>query len=116
MISTILHRIDNLFQNDMIHKKRGYHISNQNTEMAGLALVEETVELQAELMAGTDDTVLEEMADVLICLTRVIYDRQILPVTLLTAVEKKLDEIWVYGPDAVETGTPGLTRRNRIDG
>ncbi len=113
MISAILGRIDKLFMSKAYHKKRGYRIDEQSTDRVGVHLVEEAVELLAELMDGTPETVLEEVADVMILLSRVIYDKQIQPEWVEEAVVKKLNAIWVTDPKDVLTDNPGMTRQNR---
>ena len=114
MISTILNRIDRLFLNGAFHKKRGFCITEQPTDRVGVHLIEESTELLAELMDGSDSTVLEEAADVLICLTRIIYDRKIEPEALQQVVIRKMNDIWVYDPNDIASKDPGFTRRNRI--
>ena len=103
----------------MIHKKRGFRIQNQSTAKVGCHLVEEATELLAELLEDGDTTeinmpaVVEEAADVLICLTRILYDCDIPLAQVLNRADKKIDDIWVEDESKVTATDPGFTRRSR---
>jgi len=115
MIKRILGKIGVLFDRNSYHSKRGYRIRELSTEIAGLALVEETVELQAELMnpRASHMDVLEEAADVLICFTRILHDKGINLSQLEAAAEAKLRKVWTDDPSKVTANKPGFTRRGR---
>jgi len=107
------------WSNNLCHRKRGFHIQDQPTSMVGVHLVEESVELLAELMedqTGEADmaAVTEEAADVLICLTRILFDCDILIKDVIAKANEKMTLIWVDEKD-IDTDTPGMTRRARND-
>lgn len=117
MLMRLLVKIGVLCDRNSWHRKRGYRIRDQSTQMVGCALAEESVELLAELLDenSTIAAVTEEAADVLVCLTRIIYEKGINLDRLEQVVHAKLKLIWTDDPSKVTANKPGFTRRGRHD-
>ena len=115
----LFQKIADLWERNAYHIKRGYRIQEQSTTKAGCALIEESMELLAELLEEDKAdmaAVTEEAADVLICLTRILFDCDISVADVLAQADKKLQAIWVNSLAEVRTNTPGFTRRSRASG
>jgi len=115
MLQEIIQTIDQIWQRNSYHKKRGFRIREQSADKAGCHLVEEAVELLAEVMDedGTTDAVLDEAADVLICFSRVLYDHGINLGQLEARAYRKMHDAWTDDPSEITAKIPGTTRRGR---
>lgn len=115
MLLRLLAKIGVLCDKNSWHKKRGYRIRDQSTQMVGCALAEESVELLAELLDknSTPAAKTEEAADVLVCLTRIIYEEGICLNRLEQVIHTKMKLIWTDDPSEITAKVSDFTRRGR---
>jgi phosphoribosyl-ATP pyrophosphohydrolase len=105
--------IQKLHLDDAYHIKRGFRLSEASDIVASNHLVEEAVELQAEIIEDNYDGILAEAADLVSMLIHVLVNRGIPLCCLEDAAIKKLTETFSIDAADIISTMPGLTRRNR---
>lgn len=113
MKSKVYDRIREMHRTPHYHKKRGFMLGKVSESMVACHLVEESVELLAEVIQGNPEGVREEASDVY---ALVMHTLKTLNITLEEIEEitlKKLNDAFTTDQQEVITNTPGATRRNR---
>lgn len=95
------------------HKKRGFSLSQSKLTTASNHLIEEVVELQAEVLDGTYDTKREEGADVLLVFLSLLWISNMSFSEIVDVASKKIEKNFTLNKDEVLTNNPGFTRKNR---
>lgn len=101
-----------MIENNYYHKRRGFCLSEPKPVFICNSLLEELVELQAELLTD-GDRVREELLDVICCLAHLVVKLNFDPSELKLDAEKVLMGAFVKDKKDVLTDTPGFTRNNR---
>ncbi len=120
-MNDILHPLDEIvmtirgmIEGGAYHKKRGFSLCDCSSTDVSIHLIEEVVELQAEVLVTKDkEAVLEEAADVLATFIHLLEIEDISLREVAKRCEDKLFEIFTSNKDEVLTDTPGLTRQSR---
>ncbi len=105
-----------LHKDGAYHKKRGFSLHNVPLGVSTNHLIEESVELQAEVLYGDTPKQLEEAADVLCCYFHVLIDSGLSPADVAVRAREKLESVFTLDKSEVLTNNPGYTRNNRING
>lgn len=94
------------------HVKRGFLLLGTDEVLTSNHLLEEVVELQAEIVYGTDATILEEVVDVYIVFANLIAKLDLSEALIEKLSIEKLDRVFVDKAE-VQSTNPGYTRHNR---
>ena len=107
--------IDYLHNVDAIHVKRGFKLSEATALDASNHMLEEAVELQAEVIAGdgSPESVVEEAADTLICYLHLLKRMGVKVDDVTDRAYNKLLEVFTCDPKKVTAVKPGKTRKGR---
>jgi phosphoribosyl-ATP pyrophosphohydrolase len=105
--------VEELHKRDAIHIKRGFRLSEASDVVNANHLLEEAVELQAEVISGNKKAILEESADVLACFLHLLVRQGINIDELCSITKTKLEKVFSFDENDILTSTPGLTRKNR---
>lgn len=95
------------------HAKRGFRLKDVRPEVTGCHLVEEAVEVMAEILEKNHQGITEEVGDLLCLIAQVCIAHHIDFSGVLEVAHKKLNKFWIEDPADIITKTPGFTRRNR---
>ena len=110
----LIEYIDELHDTNAIHIKRGFCLQEANPIFATIHMLEEAVELQAEVCCdGPREAVVEEAADTLACYLHLLRILDISAEEVEERAIEKLKSVYTLNPDEVLTSTPGMTRRSR---
>ena len=96
-----------------MHIRRGFRLSDATPELAANHLLEEGVELQAEIMNGDRQAMLAEASDLLAVLTHLLHMLEIPIENVAAAALAGLSKNFTLSPDAVTASRPGFTRSGR---
>ena len=116
-IEELYSKIQKLHAEGAYHIKRGFSLKDAEPVRTANHLIEEVVELQAEIIEGEYDLSLEEASDVLLVYLHLIHllgiDFGVYLSHIIDCANKKLDKNWTLDKSKILTNTPGFTRRNR---
>lgn len=110
---TLWDHIVMLHKQGAYHKKRGFSLADVSAAVACNHLIEESVELQAEIMCGTKENQVIEASDALATLLSTIFVQGLNIHDVISAADRKLYENFVYDKSEINTTTPGFSRSNR---
>lgn len=106
-------RVQQLHELGAFHVKRGFSLKDAKLTTASNHLIEEAVELQAEVLDGNYDTKLEEAADVLLVYLHLLHLSKVSFSEVVSFAERKLEKNFTLDRSEIKTKTPGYTRSNR---
>ena len=109
----LLSLIDELYEVNAYHVKRGFRLKEATSLMVSNHLLEEAVELQSEIMANNREAIVEEAGDVIVLFARVLRTTDVGLDEVLTFATKKLNKIFTTDPNKVTAISPGTSRRAR---
>jgi phosphoribosyl-ATP pyrophosphohydrolase len=95
------------------HIRRGFQLSDCDEREISNHLIEEAVELQAEMFRGTRETQLEEASDLICVLSHAIEFCGFTVEELMQKAKEKLDANFTYNENQVQGN--GFNRSNRVD-
>lgn len=111
--SALVDLVVNLHDEGAIHKKRGFSLHDVSVVDISNHLLEETVELQAEVMHGTHKEQLDEAADTLAVYLHLLVASGLPPDDVIDRCISKLNHNFTLDKSEVLTDTPGITRKSR---
>ena len=116
-IQDLLDYVEELHQKDAIHVRRGFKLSQATALDASNHLLEEAIELQAEVIQnqefGYTDDMLDEASDVLVCYLHLLR-RKCMPLSKVAEhAKEKLQRAFTTDPSKVTAIKPGVTRKGR---
>lgn len=115
-MSDLLELIDNLNRGGAYHIRRGFSLADTTPLLCTNHLLEEVVELQAEVCISKDrEATLDEASDVLAIFLHFIHINDIDLEMLATRCMEKLQANFTFDESEVISNNPGFTRRNRDD-
>lgn len=110
----LIEKVKQLYEADAIHIKRGFRVQSEGSLMvASNHLIEEAVELQAELLFGEKPAQIEEAGDLLTLFCHILKRGDISLEEVVEAALAKAEKNYTTNPDEVTAITPGVTRRGR---
>ena len=112
-VSSLIERIKELHTQGAYHIKRGFSLKDSKKTTASNHLIEEAVELQAEVLDGDVITKTEEAADVLLVYLHLLYISGISFADVRDFAQFKLEKDFTLDKSKILTTTPGYTRKNR---
>jgi len=98
---------------DAYHRKRGFRLSEASDTICTNHLIEEAVELQAEVLNDDDAGIVNECSDLMACVIHLLVSRNISIDDVQHAALKKLGSVFTTDKDEVLTSKPGFARSNR---
>jgi len=120
-MSYIQQRIKQLKRNNAVHVKRGYCINDISVELQSNHLLEEVVELQAEILANhhernpNAEKIVKEACHVYACFIHLMVRLGIDFRQLEEVTDEMLSANWTTNPEEVTAKEPGFTRAGRAD-
>lgn len=114
-LADIIDLVKHLHAERAMHVKRGFCLSDLDVERTSNHLLEEAIELQAEVLEGHRDGVVDESADVLATWLHLLQYQKIDFQEVLERCRQKLLDVFTFDPEDVLTTTPGYSRRHRQD-
>lgn len=113
MLNELVAEVAKLHQLGAYHIKRGFSLKDSKLTTASNHLIEEAVELQAEVLDGDIDSKIEEAADVLLVFLHLLKISKISLNDVIAFAFKKLTRTFTLDKTKIKTSTPGYTRKNR---
>jgi phosphoribosyl-ATP pyrophosphohydrolase len=115
-VDDLIALIKNLCDSGARHKKRGFLIREATPELNAIHLVEEAVEVQAEVIISRDKNgIISESADMLAIWLHLLVMCDITFEEVVAKSVEMLGNKTTCEESEVLTSTPGFTRRNRQD-
>jgi len=105
--------VDLLYEHNAYHVKRGFRINESSPLIASNHLLEEAVELQAEVIEADREAIIEESGDLLALFCHLIKQTDITLEEVVDSAVNKLNKAYTTNPAEVTAATPGVTRRSR---
>lgn len=116
-LARLIDMIQTLIDNGSYHKRRGFRLADATPLFTSQHLLEEALELHAEIIASADhensEAILEEAADTILMFLHLIQQQNISLPTLLEAAQRKLAATFTTDVSEVTAIGPGGTRRSR---
>lgn len=111
----LIDTIERLYEIDAIHIKRGFRVKTDGNKLvASNHLLEEAVELQAEVMVDNREAIVEEAGDLLTLIVHLLKRCDISFDEVIESAVEKCHRIYTTDPKNITAITPGVTRRGRI--
>ena len=112
----LIEKVRQLYEADAIHIKRGFRVRTEGSLMvASNHLIEEAVELQAELLFGEKPAQVEEAGDLLTLFCHILKRGDISLEEVVDSAVEKAERNYTTDPEQVTAVTPGVTRRGRAN-
>ena len=113
-LNRLLSKIDSLYEQDAIHIKRGFKVRSEGSStVASNHLIEEAVELQAEVLEDNREGTIEEAGDLLTLFCHLLKRCHIPLQEVVDLAVAKLERVYTTDPSKVTAITSGVTRRGR---
>ena len=112
-INDLIEYISELHRNNAIHIKRGFRLQDATPLIASNHLIEETVELQAEVICGNEDGIIDEASDALACLLHLLEMKKITLDVIAKHSKQKLIKVFSTDIGKITAITNGFSRRGR---
>jgi len=113
-IQNLVDLIDKLHEQDAYHIKRGFPLSEATPLIASNHLLEEAMEIQAEIIDGSGkDLITEEAGDLLAVFCHLLKMSGISLDEVAGAAMSKLNTVYTTNPDEVTATISVVTRRGR---
>lgn len=113
-LETLIQLVSDLYENNAIHVKRGFRLRTEGSNLvASNHLIEEAVELQAELIAENREATVEEAGDLLTLMCHILKRNNISIEEIAASAVEKVARSYTLNPEEVTAITPGVTRRGR---
>lgn len=103
-------RVIRLHKDGAYHRRRGFKLNDANEFVASNHLLEECVELQAEMQHGNHCRRIEESADVLCVFLHLLYLGGVPLSDVVAKAQQQLDSNFTLLVDEIETDTPAFTK------
>lgn len=97
------------------HKRRGFRLSDATTQIATNHLLEEAVELQAEMANGNFASQIKEAGNLLGVFLHLLWMAGIPLERVISSTFKTLDENFTFDESEIVTNQRGFTRATRAD-
>ena len=112
----LIDKVAELYEADAIHIKRGFRVRTEGSLMvASNHLIEEAVELQAELLFGDRPKQVEEAGDLLTLFCHILKRGDITLAEVVDSAYEKACRNYTTDPTKVTAHTPGVTRSGRTE-
>lgn len=119
-IKKLYNEIYKLHQQGAYHVKRGFSLKDASALTASNHLIEEAVELQAEVTLGNThidiiayEKAVEEAADVLLVFLHLTVVANLSLYHIIKKAKEKLKQNFTLDKSKIKTNTPGFNRSNR---
>lgn len=110
----LIAEINRLYFVNAMHRKRGFCLQDITKIQVSNQIIEESAELQSEVIANCKEGIIDESADVLVTFLQLLSLYDISLETILSRSFDKLNTVFTTNKDEVLTNTPGFTRRTRV--
>lgn len=110
---TLVKKIHTMHAAGMMHKRRGFSLSDVTPMEGTNHLIEEAVEFQAEIMCKNKERATKEAADALACLLSTLFMADISIHDVIDTCDRDLDANFTNDEAELETDTPGFSRSHR---
>jgi phosphoribosyl-ATP pyrophosphohydrolase len=113
-VNRLIAKVKTLYELDAIHIKRGFRLRTEGSvSVASNHLIEEAVELQAELLWGKREAIVEEAGDLLTLFCHILKRTDISLDEVVNSALEKAEKSYTADPEKITAITPGVTRRRR---
>jgi NTP pyrophosphatase (non-canonical NTP hydrolase) len=115
-IQDLWHEIEELRRQNATHRKRGFRINDLTPAMQSCHLLEETVELQAEVLntpRATEEHLAKEASHVLACFLHLLQKHGLSLEKVAAEAIRMCRQHWTTNPEDVVAREPGFTRKGR---
>lgn len=115
-IDKLISLVRTLVATGAYHRKRGFSLSDSTPTIASTHMLEEAVELQAEvLITGDREAIIEESSDLLATWLHLLLQCDVEFETVVDKCIQKLHSVFTCDINELETSTPGVMRRSRAE-
>lgn len=106
----LIEKLKEMYKSTLYHKRRGFRLGTATPTMVSCHLLEEVVELQAEIISDNHEGIAKEAADVYILLMHLFVTLNLDIKKVETEALQKLEVAFTTKRTKLN---PGFTRRNR---